>query len=66
MSAPGGKPRLGLSTVTEVDASGTMLDVKATLCYLGDMLCSGGGCDSAIAARYIVWPGESSGNTCLS
>ena len=38
-------------TVTEVDINGTMLDVEATFCYLGDMLCSGGGCDSAIAAR---------------
>ena len=28
-----------------------MLDVEATFCYLGDMLCFGGGCDSAIAAR---------------
>ena len=31
-----------------------MLDVEATFCYLGDMLCSGGGCDNAIAARYCV------------
>ena len=31
-----------------------MLDVEATLCYLGDMLCSGGGCDIAIAARCCV------------
>ena len=37
--------------MTEVDINGTMLDVEATFCYLGDMLCSGGGCDSAIAAR---------------
>ena len=28
-----------------------MLDVEATFCYLGDVLCSGGGCDSAIVAR---------------
>ena len=36
-------------TATLVD--GTMLDVEATFCYLGDMLCCGGGCDSAIAAK---------------
>ena len=41
-------------TLTEVDVGGT----KATFCYLleGDMLRSGGGCDSAIAARFcVVW-----------
>ena len=33
-----------------------MLDVEATFCYLGDTLCSGGGCDHAIAARYcVIW-----------
>ena len=37
-----------------MDVDSTMLDVKATFCYLGDMLCSGGGCDSAIAARCCV------------
>ena len=41
-------------TITEVDVDGTMLDVEATFCYLGAMLCSGGGCDSAIAARCSV------------
>ena len=38
-------------TVNEVNVNGTMLDVEATFCYLGDMLCSSGGWDSAIAAR---------------
>ena len=37
-----------------MDVDSTMLDVEATFCYLGDMLCSGGGCDSAIAARCCV------------
>ena len=41
-------------TVTEVDVDSTMLDVEATFCYLGDMLCSCRGCDSAIAARCCV------------
>ena len=41
-------------TMTEVDVNGTMLDVEATFCYLGDMLCSGAGCDSAIAANCCV------------
>ena len=35
-----------------------MLDVEATFCYLGDMLCSGGACDSAIAARCCVARGK--------
>ena len=38
-------------TVTEVDVNGTVSDVETTICYLGDMLCSGGGCDSAIIIR---------------
>ena len=29
--------------------------VKTTFCYLGDMLCSGGVCDSGIAARCVAW-----------
>ena len=37
--------------VTCVEVDGTPLDVEASFCYLGDMLCSGGGCDRAIAAR---------------
>ena len=41
-------------TVTEMGIDGTMLDMGATFCYLGDMLCSNGGCDSAIAGRCCV------------
>ena len=41
-------------TVTEVDVDGTMLEMEATFCYLGYMLCSSEGCDSAIAARCCV------------
>ena len=41
-------------TVTEVDADGAMLDVEVSYCYLGDILCSGGGCESAIVARCCV------------
>ena len=51
--------------MTQVDVEGTKLDVEDTLCYLGDMLSSGGGCDSAIASR-CVWPGESLQIYCLS
>ena len=29
-------------------------DVEATLCYLDDMQCTSGGCDSAVAARCCV------------
>ena len=40
----------------QVDRNGTKLDVEATFCYLGDMLYSSGGCDSAIAARcHVAW-----------
>ena len=35
-----------------------MLEIEATFCYLGDMLCSGGGCDSAIAARWCTALGK--------
>ena len=45
---------MGDQTVTEVDVNSTMLDVEATFCYLGDMLRSSWGCDSAIAARCCV------------
>ena len=45
--------------VTQVDFKGTKLDVEDTCCYLGDMLCSGGGCDSVIAARCCVACGKS-------
>ena len=45
-------------TVTEVGVDGTMLDGEATFCYLGDMLGSGGGCDSAIATRRCVARGK--------
>ena len=46
--------RIDGRTVTEVDVDGTMLDVETTFCYLGDMLCSDGGYDSAIAAKSCV------------
>ena len=52
-------------TVTEVDVDGTMLDVEATFCYLGDMLCSGGAMTVPLLPN-AVWPAESSGNSCLS
>ena len=43
-------------TVTWVDVDSTKLDVETTFCYLGDILYSSGGCDSAIAARcYVAW-----------
>ena len=47
----GGDRSINGRTVTEVDVDGTMLDVEATFCNLGDILCSG---DSAIAARCCV------------
>ena len=44
--------------MTQADVEGTKLDVEDTFCYLGEMLCSGGGCDSAIAARCCVACGK--------
>ena len=46
MSAPGVN-----RSISPLMWMSTILDLEATFCYLGDMLCSGGGCDSAIAAR---------------
>ena len=40
--------------VTHVDIDDTTLDVETSFCYLGDMLCAGGGCERAIAARCCV------------
>ena len=37
--------------VTQVDVDGTQLDVGSNFCYLGDMLCAGGGCKLAIVTR---------------
>ena len=45
-------------TVAEVDVDGTMLDVEATFCYLGDIMCTGGGCGRAIVARCCVACGK--------
>ena len=40
--------------VTQVDVDGTQLDVESNFCYLGDMLCAGGGCKLAIVTRCTV------------
>ena len=37
--------------VTQVDVDGRLLDVESIFCYLGDMLCAGGGCKLAIVTR---------------
>ena len=37
--------------ITQVEVDGTLLDVEASYCYLGDMLSAGGGCALAIATR---------------
>ena len=41
--------RINSNPITQVDVQGT--DVEATFCSLGDRLCSGRECDSAIASR---------------
>ena len=38
-------------TVTQVYVDGTLLDVEASFCYLGDVLSAGGGCSLAIITR---------------
>ena len=59
-----GRPRsINDRTVTEVDVEGTMIDFEATFYNLGDILCSGGGCGSAIAGRWYMalpWPAGTS------
>ena len=37
--------------MSQVDVDGTLLDVESNFCYLGDMLCAGGGCKLAIITR---------------
>ena len=37
--------------IAQVELDGTLLDVEASFCYLGDMLSSGGGCALAISTR---------------
>ena len=42
--------------VSQVEVDGSLLDVEASFCYLGDMLCAGGGCRLAIITRCcIAW-----------
>ncbi|XP_063727213.1 uncharacterized protein LOC134854785 [Symsagittifera roscoffensis] len=36
---------------TQLEVDGTLLDVEASLCYLGDIMCAGGGCERAITVR---------------
>ena len=38
-------------TVAKIDVDGTLLDIEASFCYLGDMLSAGGGCSFAIITR---------------
>ena len=45
--------------MTQVDVDRMLLNVEPNLCYLGDMLCAGGGCKLAIITRCMVLPGES-------
>ena len=42
--------------ITQVEVDGTLLDVEASFCYLGNMLNAGGGCALTIATRCsTVW-----------
>ena len=52
----GGPRSIDDRTVTEVDVDGTMIDFEATFYNLGDILCSGGGCCSAICWQMIYGP----------
>ena len=48
----------------EVDIGGTMYNVEVTFCYQGGILCSSGAVTTTLLTD-VVWPGESSGNSCL-
>ena len=37
--------------ITQVEVEGMLLEVEASFCYLGGMLCAGGGCALAMATR---------------
>ena len=37
--------------IIEVEVDDTLLNMEASFCYLGDILCTGGGCALAIATR---------------
>ena len=37
--------------IIQVEVDGTLLDVEASVCFLGDMLSTGGGCALGIATR---------------
>ena len=37
--------------ITQVEVDGKLLDIEASFCYLGDMLCAGGGCVLPITTR---------------
>ena len=43
--------QIGNIPIMQVDVDGTLLDVESYFCYLGDMLCAGGGCKLAIVTR---------------
>ena len=61
-----GEPRpIDERTMIQVNVEVSKPDAKDTFCYLGDMLCSDGGCDFAIAGKCCV-AGWSSGNYSLS
>ena len=44
--------------MTQVGVEGTKLNMEAIFCYLGDMLCSGGSRDTAVAARCCMASGK--------
>ena len=46
---------------TQVHVDGTLLDVEPNFCYLGDMLCAGGGCKLAIITRCGIACGKFKG-----
>jgi len=44
--------------VTQVDVDGTLLDVEASFCYLGDILSAGGCCSLAIIVQVLYCLGK--------
>ena len=47
-------PPLDYRPIKEVIVGNATMDVEPKFCYLGDMLCAGGGCELAVITRCSV------------
>ena len=48
------EPLFDYRSIKEVTVGNATIDVEPKFCYLGDMLCAGGGCELAVIARCSV------------